>query len=65
MEIDVPIRWIGKTIGELDIRNKYKLNIMAVKSENTISMQITNNTQFSGTERLLVLGKDADIQKCF
>ena len=65
VEIDVPIRWIGKTIGELDIRNKYKLNIMAVKSENTISMQITNNTQFSGTERLLVLGKDADIQKCF
>ncbi len=65
VEIDVPIRWIGKTIGELDIRNKYKLNIMAVKNENTISMQITNNTQFSGTEKLLVLGKDADIQKCF
>ena len=65
VEIDVPIRWIGKTIGELVIRNKYKLNIMAVKNENTISMQITNNTQFSGTEKLLVLGKDADIQKCF
>ena len=65
VEIDVPIRWIGKTIGELDIRNKYKLNLMAVKNESTISMQITNNTQFSGTERLLVLGKDADIQKCF
>ena len=65
VEIDVPIKWIGKTIGELDIRNKYKLNIMAVKTDEKISMQIINTTQFSGTEKLLVLGKDADIQKCF
>ena len=65
VEIDVPIKWIDKTIGELDIRNKYKLNIMAVKTDEKISMQINNTTQFSGTEKLLVLGKDADIQKCF
>ncbi len=65
VEIDVPIKWIGKTIGELDIRNRYKLNIMAVKTDEKISMQISNSTQFSGTEKLLVLGKDADIQKCF
>ena len=65
VEIDVPIKWIGKTIGELDIRNRYKLNIMAVKTDEKISMQISNTTQFSGTEKLLVLGKDADIQKCF
>ncbi len=64
-EIDVPIKWIGKTIGELDVRNKYKLNVMAVKIDEKISMQIANTTQFSGTEKLLVLGKDADIQKCF
>ncbi|MCR4787473.1 MAG: TrkA family potassium uptake protein [Lachnospiraceae bacterium] len=30
-EIDVPIKWIGKTIMELDVRKKYKLNVMAVK----------------------------------
>ncbi|MCR5486611.1 MAG: TrkA family potassium uptake protein [Lachnospiraceae bacterium] len=63
-EIDVPIKWIGKTIGELDVRKKYKLNVMAVKIDDKLSMQIDNNTQFSGTERLLVLGKDSDIQRC-
>lgn len=63
-EIDVPIKWIGKTIRELEVRKKYKLNVMAVKIDDKISMQIDNNTQFSGTERLLVLGKDSDIQKC-
>lgn len=63
-EIDVPIKWIGKTIGELDVRKKYKLNVMAVKIDDKISMQMDNNTLFSGTERLLVLGRDSDIQKC-
>ena len=64
-EIDVPIKWIGKTIGELDVRKKYKLNVMAVKIDDKISMQMDNNTLFSGTERLLVLGRDSDIQKCY
>ena len=63
-EIDVPIKWIGKTIGELDVRKKYKLNVMAVKIDDKINMQMDNNTLFSGTERLLVLGRDSDIQKC-
>lgn len=64
-EIDVPIKWIGKTIGELDVRKKYKLNVMAVKIDDKINMQMDNSTQFLGTEKLLVLGKDSDIQKCY
>ena len=29
-EISIPREWIGKTIGQLDIRKKYDINIMAV-----------------------------------
>ena len=29
-EISIPDAWIGKTVGELDIRKKYNVNIMAV-----------------------------------
>ena len=65
MEIEVPLAWIGKTIGELDIRNRFRINIMAAKTDGKLDMQITNNTEFTGREKLLVLGKDADIQKCF
>ena len=28
-EVEVPEEWIGKTVGELDIRRKYSINIMA------------------------------------
>ncbi len=30
-EVEVPEEWIGKTVGELDIRRKYSINIMATK----------------------------------
>ena len=28
-EVEVPKEWIGKTVGELDIRKKYRINIIA------------------------------------
>lgn len=64
VEIAVPIKWTGRTIGELDVRNKHNINIMALKRNDRIIMDITTNTQLSGTDRALVLGKNEDIQKC-
>ena len=32
-EISIPEEWIGKTIGQLDIRKKYDINIMALKNK--------------------------------
>ena len=64
VEIAVPMKWTGRTIGELDVRNKHKINIMAIKRNDKMIMDITTNTQLSGMDRALVLGKYEDIQKC-
>ncbi len=64
VEIAVPLKWTGRTIGELDVRNKHKINIMAIKRNDKMIMDITTNTQLSGMDRALVLGKYEDIQKC-
>lgn len=37
-EVEVPEEWIGKTVGELDIRRKYSINIMATKENRKINM---------------------------
>ena len=37
-EVEVPEGWIGKTVGELDIRRKYSINIMATKENGKINM---------------------------
>lgn len=64
-EIDIPDSWIGKTVGEINIRQKYNINIMAVKRNGKLDMNITPETRFSDDAALLVLGKSKDIQKCF
>ena len=64
VEINVPVKWTGRTIGELDVRKKHKINIIAIKHNDKMIMDITTNTQLSGMDRALVLGKDEDIQRC-
>lgn len=64
-EVSVPKAWIGKTIGALDIRKKYNINIMAVKYDGVLNPSISPETVLSGGETMLVLGHNKDIQKCF
>lgn len=64
-EVSVPEEWDGKTIGGMDIRRKYNVNIMAVKREGKLNPNISSQTMLSGKDVLLVLGSHKDIQKCF
>ena len=64
-EIALPKNWVGRTVGEINIRQKYNVNIMAIKRNGKMELTITPDTRFTGEEALLVLGKNKDIQKCF
>ncbi len=63
MEIQMPASWIGRTISELDIRKKYQINILAVRRNGKLNMQILPDTVLNGDETLLVLGKEKLVQK--
>ncbi len=64
-EAEVPEGWIGKTVGELDIRRKYSINIMATKENGKINMAVSPETILTGNITLLVLGAYKELQKCF
>lgn len=65
-EVEIPYEWIGKTIGELDIRKKHNINILAVKNEGgEIGVAISADTVLNDGSTLLVLGDYKTIQKCF
>ena len=64
-EVEVPEEWIGKTVGELDIRRKYSINIMATKENGKINMAVTPETVLTDNITLLVLGAYKELQKCF
>ncbi len=64
-DLSVPVEWHGKTVGGLDIRRKYNLNILAVRGDGQPSMVVTGDTMLQENQTILVLGKWKDIQKCF
>lgn len=64
-EVQVPENWIGKSIGRIDIRKKYNINILALKEYGKLNMAITPDTVLSSNITLLVLGDYKSLQKCF
>ena len=64
-DLSVPAEWNGKTVGGIDIRRKYSLNLLAVRDAGRLSMAVTSDTLLQEGQTILVLGKWKDIQKCF
>lgn len=64
-EVQVPENWIGKTVGRIDIRKKYNINILALKENGKFNMAITPETELSENNTMLVLGEYKALQKCF
>ena len=64
-EVNVPKDWEGLSIGQLDIRRKYNITVVAIKKDGKLSLSITPETILSGEQTLLVLGEYKAMQKCF
>ena len=64
-EVSVPAEWEGKKVGQLDIRRKYGINIMAVKESGKMNLSVAPETSLSSDKTMLVLGERKAIQKCF
>ena len=64
-EITVPRDWVGTTVGEIDIRKRFGINIMAVKENGHMNLAVTPDTVLSGNRTMLVLGEHRAIQRCF
>lgn len=64
-EVNIPSAWLGKTVGQLDIRKKYSINIMGLKEGDRLELTVTPDTPLTADKTLMVLGRYKDIQKCF
>lgn len=63
-EVEIPSDWSGKSILELDIRKKHGINILGVRTNGKLNMNITPNTVFGHGTSVLVLGQEKAVHKC-
>lgn len=64
-EVAVPKEWLGKSIGEIDIRKKFNINILAIRENGKLSVTISPNIILSESKSLLVIGEYKVLSKCF
>ena len=62
---EVPIikQWVGKSIIELDVRRKFKLNIIAIKRDGKLDPSPMPDFIFEANDHIFVIGKSQDVFK--
>ena len=64
-ETAVPVDWIGKTVVELGVRQRYHINILATKKDDMLDPMPSPNYCFTGDETIFILGSEKNLAKFF
>lgn len=64
-EIEIPNEWDGKTVSAIDIRGRFGINIMAIRRDGRLDINITPDMVLTAGCHMLVLGSNKSIEKCF
>ncbi len=63
VEIAVRPEWVGKTLLELNLRNKYSMNIVAIKEDEAITIDIDPAKPLRASATLVVVGNTRKLKK--
>ena len=64
-ELEVPEHWWSRNLVELDIRRKHGINVLGVRVNGSMNMNVTPDTVLYPGASVLVLGMEQEIHKCF
>lgn len=62
-EIAPPKSWLGRSLGELDVRKKYRLNVIACKENDVIKAVDSQDFIFTESMHLLIAGERESFQQ--
>jgi trk system potassium uptake protein len=62
MESNIPEEWVDKTIGELNIRAKYSVSIIAIKNKEGITIAPNAGTRFNKDDITAVIGHNSKLK---
>lgn len=63
VEVEAPQKWLGKTLAQLDVRNKYGITILGIKRNGEFIGNPTAYTDIKLDDTIIILGKVDDISK--
>lgn len=63
IELDVKDEWAGKNLLQLDLRKKYSLNVVAIKQNNDVTINVDPQKQLEKNMKLIVIANMAKLNK--
>ena len=63
VELDVKTEWVGKTLIELDLRNKYSINVVAIKKDDEVSIDFSPSLPLCDDMKLVVMIRTSNLAK--
>lgn len=60
--IAIPASWAGRTIGQIDVRRRFSVNILTLQRGEETIVSPAADTHFEPGDTVLILGKDADLE---
>lgn len=63
VELDVKEEWIGKSLKELNLRKKYAINVVAVRENEKVSVNIDPEEKLSGNCKLIVIARPSKLSR--
>ena len=63
IELDVRAEWVGKTLAELNLRKKYSINVVAVKCDDELKIDIDPNAKLFENMKLVVIINKSKLNK--
>lgn len=61
IEIVIPEKWIGKTLSEINFRNKYKATVIAIKRNGKFIITPVSDEKFLEGDNLVIMGNEKDL----
>ena len=63
IELEIKPEWVGKNLIELNLRKKYSINVVAVRKEDMVSVDIDPHEALDESSKLIVIANTAKLAK--
>ena len=65
IEVEVPESWAGKTIGDLDLRKQFGINVLGIREGGKMGYTVLPDTVITKEMTILVIGEYRVLRRCF
>ena len=62
-EIEIPKDWVGRSLAQIDVRNRFGVSIIAIRRDGHVTVNLDPTSAFHNDDSIYLLGDDESLEK--